>query len=85
MPHMMFAPGWGSWLPVILPLFMLLIFWSLAWQALGMWHAARRGEWIWFLVFLLVHTLGILEIIYLFAFLGLSWRELLRKGEHDRS
>ena len=78
---MMYGPDWGggywgAWLPFLAPAFLLLAVWSLLWQALGMWHSARRGEWIWFVIFLLIHTLGILEIIYLFAFAKLKMSEL---------
>ncbi len=43
----------------------ILALWSLVWSAMALWHSARRGHNIWFIVFLLVHTLGILEFIYL--------------------
>lgn len=48
--------GWG-----VIP----LAIWSLLWTGLALWHSSRRGEKWWFILFLLVHTLGILEIIYL--------------------
>ncbi|MCR4325606.1 MAG: DUF5652 family protein [Patescibacteria group bacterium] len=58
------TPGFvGFWLIVILA-------WSLAWKGLALWRAAKRGEKIWFIVFLLVNTLGILEIVYLFFVTG---------------
>jgi hypothetical protein len=34
---------------------------------------------LWFFIFLFVHTLGILEIIYLFGVLKLKFSELLRR------
>jgi hypothetical protein len=49
---------------------LLAVVWSLLWKGLALWRAAKRGEKIWFVVFLLVNTLGILEIIYLFAVTG---------------
>ncbi len=48
------------------PLFLLLAIWSLAWKGLALWHTAQRGKTVWFVVFLFLNTLGILEIIYLF-------------------
>jgi hypothetical protein len=42
-----------------------LALWSACWTGIALWHAARRGEKWWFLLFLLVHTAGILEGIYL--------------------
>lgn len=49
---------------------LLAVVWSLLWKGLALWRAAKRGEKVWFVVFLLVNTLGILEIIYLFAVTG---------------
>ena len=46
----------------------LLIAWSLVWKGMALWRAARRGAKVWFVVFLVVNTLGILEILYLYVF-----------------
>ena len=46
----------------------LIIAWSLAWKAIALWKAARKGESIWFVVLMLVNTLGVLEILYLYVF-----------------
>lgn len=45
----------------------LLVAWSIVWKALALWKSARAGSKVWFVVFLLVNTVGILEMIYLFA------------------
>jgi hypothetical protein len=58
MPHMGGIWGWNLGIP-----FFLL--WSLAWGGLALWHAAKRNEKWWFIAFLLIHTAGILEIVYL--------------------
>ncbi len=42
-----------------------LVIWSAIWTGLALWHAAKRGEKWWFIFFLLVHTAGIVEILYL--------------------
>lgn len=31
----------------------------------ALWHAARRGEMWWFIIMLVVNTVGILELIYI--------------------
>lgn len=46
----------------------VLVLWELVWKGLALWHSAKNGQIYWFVAFLLVHTLGILEIIYLFGF-----------------
>jgi methionyl-tRNA synthetase len=43
-----------------------LAIWTIVWKGIALWYAARGGEKIWFIVFLIVNTAGILEIIYIF-------------------
>ncbi len=45
--------------------FLLLAAWSVVWTGLALWNAARREEKGWFIFFLVVHTAGIVEILYL--------------------
>ncbi len=45
---------------------LVLLFWSLFWKGFALWHAAKRDEKWWFIAFLLLNTVGILEIVYLF-------------------
>jgi hypothetical protein len=49
-------------------LFVVLVLWELFWKGLALWHSARNRQWGWFVILLLIHTVGILEIIYLFGF-----------------
>ena len=49
-------------------LFFLIVIWSVVWKGLALWKAAREGSKKWFVVFLIVNTLGILEILYLYVF-----------------
>jgi hypothetical protein len=53
--------GWNIFPYGIIP----LMFWSLIWKGLALWHAAKRDEKWWFIGFLVVNTVGILEICYL--------------------
>ena len=46
----------------------LVIAWSLPWKGVALWRAAKRGERWWFIVLLLVNTLAVLEILYIFIF-----------------
>jgi hypothetical protein len=45
-------------------LVVILILWSVAWKGLALWKAANRGSKVWFVLLLLVNTIGILDIIY---------------------
>lgn len=42
--------------------------WSLCWKGMALWRAAHRHERWWFVALLIVNTVGILEILYLFVF-----------------
>ncbi|MCX6702047.1 MAG: DUF5652 family protein [Candidatus Zambryskibacteria bacterium] len=44
----------------------ILLVWSLIWKGLALWKAARLSNKWWFIIFLLVNTLGLLEIIYIY-------------------
>lgn len=62
--------------PALVLLIVALAVWSLLWKALALWHSARRNEAGWFIVFMFINTLGILEIIYLFGVAKFSSRTL---------
>lgn len=42
--------------------------WSLLWKGLALWRAAKLGQRNWFIVLLIVNTIGIVELAYLFFF-----------------
>lgn len=63
-------PQVNSWITDVSPwVLVVLIIWSLIWKGLALWKAARLGSKPWFVVLLIVNTLGLLEIIYFF-FIG---------------
>lgn len=49
-------------------LFSALLLIVTAIKGFALWEAARREERWWFIALLFLNTLGILEIVYLFAF-----------------
>lgn len=49
-------------------LFVLIIIWSTIWKGLALWKSARKGSPVWFIVLLLLNTMGILEILYIYVF-----------------
>lgn len=46
-------------------LMVILLFVVLLLKGLALWRSARRGQSVWFWIFIFVNTVGILEIIYL--------------------
>ena len=49
-------------------LIFVLFVWSLLWKGLALWRAVKNDQRNWYIVMLVVNTLGILEIAYLFYF-----------------
>ncbi|HLC70180.1 MAG TPA: DUF5652 family protein [Patescibacteria group bacterium] len=48
-------------------LFVVLVIWSAIWKAVALWYAARNGDKVWYVLLIILNTVGILEIIYIFA------------------
>lgn len=48
-------------------LLIILVLWSMVWKGLALWKAARNESKVWFVLMLIVNTIGLLEIIYIFA------------------
>jgi hypothetical protein len=42
--------------------------WSLFWKGMALWHASKNKQPIWFIALLIIHTAGILDIVYLVFF-----------------
>jgi len=65
----------SRFLPVCEPLpeigmwfFAILFAWSIAWKGAALWRAARNNQSYWFAAIILINTVGILEILYIFIF-----------------
>jgi len=65
-----------EWVPFLV---LALAVWSLFWKGLALWHAARRKQPWWFVALLVVNTVGVLEIIYLFAVAKIKPADLFNK------
>lgn len=46
----------------------IMLVWSLVWKAWALWKSARAGEKVWFGALLVINTVGLLEILYIFYF-----------------
>ena len=49
--------SWMMWLTIL---------WIIPWKGYGLWKAAQNRDQIWFVAILVLNTLGILPIIYIF-------------------
>ena len=45
-------------------LIVLALAWSFVWKGITLWSSARNNQKAWYIVILLINTLGLLEIIY---------------------
>ena len=63
---LMQEPVFQKWLMIAIVGIPLLFIWCLVWKAWGLWRAAKNDSKLWFVILLLVHTLGLLDILYIF-------------------
>ena len=54
--------------PTYAAILVAVLIWSGIWKAFALYRAGKVRQPVWFVVFLFVNTLGILEILYLFLF-----------------
>ena len=52
----------------LLVILAVILIWNIIWKGFALWRAAKNNSAIWFVVLLVVNTIGILEILYLFVF-----------------
>lgn len=60
------GPGFGGLM--FGGLMFLLVVWTLYWKFHALWYAAKHDHKWWFVGMLLINSLGILEILYLYYF-----------------
>lgn len=65
--------------PLLTGMLILLVVWVFFWKGLALWHAAKNNERGWFLALLILNTMGILEIVYLFGVRKLTTTDLIPK------
>jgi len=54
--------------PVAVWLLVPLLLWTFLWKGLGLWFAVKNEQKYWFIAILILNTIGLLEIAYLFFF-----------------
>ena len=72
---------------VVIPVWLYpLLVWTIVWKAIGAWKAARKGDLVWFVVFFIFNTGGILPIVYIFIFqkLKFSSKKVVKKVSRKR-
>jgi len=51
----------------------LVVAWTLPWKGLALWKSAQDNQKWWFVAILVLNTLAVLEIIYIFGFSKKKW------------
>ena len=65
----MLAMSYLAWeTPGFMVLFLILVLWELIWKGIGLWKAARNEEKYWFIAILIINSLGIVPILYIYVF-----------------
>jgi len=63
-----FASKIGVSLETFIIIMSIISIWALVWKGFALWKSAKKNSVIWFVVLLVVNTMGILEILYIFVF-----------------
>ena len=70
----------GISLQAVIVLVTIISIWTLVWKDFALWKASKKNHLIWFIVLLIINTIGILEILYIFVFSKIS----LKKGKIEQ-
>ncbi len=65
-----------TWLTIA---FVLLNIWTLVWKGLALWKAGQLKQKVWFVLLLVINTMGLLEIAYVFFLSKVDWNKLAAK------
>ncbi len=65
----------------IIFLLAIALVWSAIWKGIALWKSAKYGQKAWFVVLLVVNTIGLLEIIYLAFFQKKPIQRLMRPSK----
>lgn len=66
-------------LGVSLWLLVVIFIWSSVWKFIALWKSARKEHLVWFIVFALVNSIGILEILYIYIFSEKSSKSVVKQ------
>jgi hypothetical protein len=56
----------------------LISLWTLVWKIYASWNASKKGQKGWFVAIIVFNTLGILDMIYIFAILKKSLKQVIK-------
>ncbi|MFA6077089.1 MAG: DUF5652 family protein [Candidatus Paceibacterota bacterium] len=59
-------------------LIVVITLWTIPWKIYAVWTAVKHNHKKWFVVLLILNTVSILEIFYIFKIVKKSWAEVKR-------
>ncbi|MEI6731341.1 MAG: DUF5652 family protein [archaeon] len=62
----------------------LILVWTLVWKGIALWKSSKKNSLAWFVVLLVVNTLGILEILYIFLFSNIKSKKPVRSSRSSK-
>ena len=62
---------------------LILALWTIPWKIYAVWTAAKHNHKKWFVALLILNTVAILEIFYIFKIANKSWAEV--KGDFKKA
>ncbi len=65
----------GISLEALVGIMIIVSIWALVWKGFALWKSSKRNQMIWFIVLLVVNTVGILEILYIFVFSKINFKK----------
>jgi len=54
--------------PGMVWVFVMLLIWSMIWKGIALWKAVKNNDLPWYIALLILNTVGILEIFYIYVF-----------------
>lgn len=67
---------------IVAIIFSFIMIWSLVWKGLALWESVKKNHKIWFILLLILNTVGILEILYIYVF---SKMEVFNKTKESKT
>ncbi len=64
------------WRLLVVILILILMIWTFVWKVYAVWISVKHDHKKWFIALLILNTVGILEIFYIFKIAKKSWAEV---------
>lgn len=55
----------GKYVLLVVVVLLIVAIWDIVWKLLAMWRASKRNEPVWFVLIMIINSMGIVPILYL--------------------